>query len=135
MFRCNYFIKQLRNSFQGKITSSMCLRCSPTFGFDLRLFLSFPKMLQRHARMDDTVLNRKALVLFYFLIFLYVLKCDPNFTKRGTKNYAKQFNFLLRVLRSVHHVYDFHLVQFLQRNYFHVEILSTEFSHRGVGIR
>ena len=56
-------------------------------------------MLQHHARMDDTVLNRKALVLFYFFIFLYVLKCDPKLTKKGTKNYAKQFQFLLRVLR------------------------------------
>ena len=91
MFHCNYFIKQLRNSFQGKIASSMYLRCSPTFGFD--------DFFKHHARMDDTVLNIKALVLFYFLIFLYVLKCDPNFTKQGTKNYAKHFHFLFRDLR------------------------------------
>ena len=55
-------------------------------------------MLKHHARMDDTVLNKKGLVLFK-LIFLNVLKCDPNLTKKGTKNYAKQSYFLLRVLR------------------------------------
>ena len=60
-------------------------------------------MSQHHAHMDDTVLNRKEFELFYFLIFLYVSKCDPNLTKKGTKNNAKQciFSCAFCVFRSL----------------------------------